>query len=121
MAEATTETAPEPTDIVGDAPVADTDIDALLAEFEAGTTQPQTTEQISESAAERDRAFAANLNAITEGYGLDAKREQLQAEAQALQQEYDRKDGLSALAEIRGNLPPEMFDDRNGLGLGAGP
>ncbi len=78
MAEPMTETAPEPADTAVDAPVADTDIDALLAEFEAGT-QVQPTEQITETAAEGDRAFAANLNAITEGLQLDSRRQELQS------------------------------------------
>ncbi len=106
-----TETAPEPTDTAIDAPVADTDIDALLAEFEAGT-QPQQTEQISETAAERDRAFAANLNAITEGLQLDSRRQELQSYEQQLALERDQKDAAAAFETIRGNLPSEMFDDR---------
>ncbi len=110
MAEPMTEAAPEPADTAVDAPVADTDIDALLAEFEAGT-QVQPPEQIGETAAERDRAIAAHMNAYTEGLQIDARRAELRAHEQALQMEIDRKDAFAAFAEIRGNLPADLFDD----------
>jgi hypothetical protein len=94
-----------------DAPAAPADeLDQLLAEFDQGTAQPE--QSVNPAAAnERERAVAENLRAITEGYAIDARRQQLQTEAQALQMEIDRKDALSAFAEIRGGLPPELFDD----------
>ncbi len=103
-----TDTTDTAVDAPADAPV--DDIDALLAEFEAGTTQPQQT--VSESAAERDLAIAENIRAHTEGLQLDSRRQELHAYEQQLALERDQKDAIAAFETIRGNLPAEMFDDR---------
>ncbi len=112
MAETETNVQPEVAN-VGGAPAAEPDpIDALLAEFEAGTAQQQPVEQVSETAAERDRAIAAHMNAYTEGLQLDSRRQELRAYEQQLALERDQKDAFAAFETIRGNLPAEMFDDR---------
>ncbi len=105
-----TDTTDTAVDAPADAPV--DDIEELLRQFEEGTTQPQQTEQIGETAAERDRAFAENLRAHTEGLQLDSRRQELHAYEQQLALERDQKDALAAFETIRGNLPAEMFDDR---------
>jgi len=97
-----------------DAPAAEDPIDQLLREFEEGTqgnNQPaaQLTDQ---GRLERDRAFAANLNAHTEGLQIDARRAELQTAAQALQAEYDQRDTAAAITEIRGDLDSRYFDDQ---------
>ncbi len=106
---------------VADPPVADTpgagtdDLDALLAEFDEGTKGDQPSDQsdpdLKAAELERIAAFNANLNAHTEGLQIDARRAELQSYEQALQLEVDRKDALAAFAEIRGDLPAELFDD----------
>jgi hypothetical protein len=121
----------EDTDVTGDAPVGlganlpnapivdtpvpqdttDLDLDQLIAEFELGTQQQ--TQQVDQPVDQnvRDRAYAANLDAITEGLQIDARRAELQTAAQALQQEYDQRDAAAAFETIRGNLPTEMFSN----------
>jgi hypothetical protein len=87
------------------------DLDTLLAEFERATGAQQQTpvDQVDQNA--RDQAFADNLNAITEGYAIDARKAELQTAEQQLRVEYDRRDAAEAFKEIRGSLSADFFDD----------
>jgi hypothetical protein len=122
------------TDVAGDAPVglgADIpnapiihtpapqntidEIDRLLAEFDAGTSQP-TDQPVDQSTDEwkiaRDQAFTENLRAHTENLQLDSKRAKLDAYERQLAGERDQKDTIAAVAEIRGELDSRYFDDQ---------
>lgn len=114
MAETMTEPAADSVDTavadppVADSPATDDDLEALLREFEIGTSQPadqaNQPDYATETAAERDRAFAENLRAHTENLQLDYKRQELEQAQEYLRAQEDVHDEIEAFKAIRGEL-----------------
>jgi len=101
--EATADPAPVDTP-VSDSPATESDLDALLAQFESETARPtdQPADQVDQNV--RDQAVAENLRAITEGYQIDQRRNELQAQEQYLRAQQDAGDEIEAFKQIRGSL-----------------
>ena len=92
---------------VSDTPASETDLDQLLAEFEAGTTkapEQSVPDFQAEAAAERERAVAENLRAHTEALQLDSKRQELEQAQEYLRAQEDARDEIEAFRAIRGEL-----------------
>jgi hypothetical protein len=105
-------------DAVADAPAdspppADTtdELDALLKEFTEGTQGNNQPADQSTNQNVRDQAFAENLNAITEGYAIDARRDELRAAEQRLLLEQHQRDLGDAVQEVRSGLDKNLFSD----------
>src|SRR5689334_10340556 len=101
-------------DTPADIPVPEDDpLDALLREYDLGTqaTDQPVDQSPDQGRLERERAMAANLNAITEGYAIDARRSELQAAEQQLLLELHQRDLADAVQSVRSDLDKNLFSD----------
>lgn len=117
MAEPDTNIEPETADIpVADTPAADSDIDALLREFEEGTSRPQPEQPQFDPAAEAQRQASEALRdhfvAQRDKMQLDQRQAELNVAQQQIMLEQHRRDLAEAIKEVRGDLPGDFFDDQ---------